>query len=135
MQSATDPVQDGLTGIQVLPPAASMAEDEIRINARDKADTQLKWKAEEGVWVLKNGVILLNDRSTGDQQSLRKKMLVHLPTGQSVSSYNSMEQMLRELGWERYYGDIELLQFRKRNSIDLISLISPGSTRFTCTCV
>ncbi|XP_074344165.1 flowering-promoting factor 1-like [Apium graveolens] len=75
-----------------------------------------------GVWVFKNGVIRLNDGSTGDQQSLRKKVLVHLPTGRVVSSYNSLEQMLRELGWERYYGDIELLQFHKRNSIDLISL-------------
>ncbi|WOG81306.1 hypothetical protein DCAR_0100452 [Daucus carota subsp. sativus] len=75
-----------------------------------------------GVWVFKNGVIRLNDGSNGDQQSSRKKVLVHLPTGQVVSSYNSLEQMLRELGWERYHGDIELLQFHKRNSIDLISL-------------
>lgn len=77
-----------------------------------------------GVWVFKNGVIRLNDdNSLADQQSGRKKVLLHLPTGQVVSSYNFLEQMLRELGWERYYdGDIDLIQFHKQSSIDLISL-------------
>ncbi|KAK1367607.1 Flowering-promoting factor 1 [Heracleum sosnowskyi] len=75
-----------------------------------------------GVWVFKNGIMRLNEGATMDQQSGRKKVLVHLPTGQVVSSYSSLRQMLMELGWEIYYGDIELLQFHKASSIDLISL-------------
>ncbi|KAG9131853.1 hypothetical protein Leryth_016585, partial [Lithospermum erythrorhizon] len=55
--------------------------------------------------------------------SSRKKVLVHLPTGEIVSSYSTLEQILRNLGWERYYGgDFDLLQFHKHSSIDLISL-------------
>ncbi|KAL1834742.1 hypothetical protein ACET3Z_004393 [Daucus carota] len=73
-----------------------------------------------GVWVFKNGIIRLNEGS--DHQSSRKKVLVHLPTGEVVSSYASLRQMLMGLGWEIYYGDIELLQFHKASSIDLISL-------------
>lgn len=78
-----------------------------------------------GVWVFKNGVMRLNDGggSSSDQQSsVRKKVLVYLPTGEVISSYKSLEKILIELGWERYYGDIELFQFHKRCSIDLISL-------------
>lgn len=55
--------------------------------------------------------------------SSRKKVLVHLPTGEVVSSYSFLERVLKELGWERYYGgDHDLIQFHKRSSIDLISL-------------
>ncbi|XP_074335749.1 flowering-promoting factor 1-like [Apium graveolens] len=75
-----------------------------------------------GVWVFKNGIMRLNEGSTLDQQSSRRKVLVHLPTGQVVSSYSSLRKMLIELGWDIYYGDIELLQFHKTSSIDLISL-------------
>ncbi|KAJ7958664.1 Flowering-promoting factor 1 [Quillaja saponaria] len=82
-----------------------------------------------GVWVFKNGVFRLVENpqaeasSDGRQGSLRKKVLVHLPTGQVVSSYSLLEQILTELGWERYYGgDPDLYQFHKRSSIDLISL-------------
>ncbi|XP_074348460.1 flowering-promoting factor 1-like [Apium graveolens] len=78
-----------------------------------------------GVWVFKDGVMRLNDGggSSSDQQSsVKKKVLVHLPTGEVISSYKSLEKILIELGWERYYGDIELFQFHKRCSIDLISL-------------
>ncbi|KAK9683935.1 hypothetical protein RND81_10G176000 [Saponaria officinalis] len=88
-----------------------------------------------GVWVFKNnGVIRLVENphnqgennqggSSSDQPRMRKKKLVHLPSGQVITSYRMLEQILRELGWETYYsGDIELIQFHKRFSIDLISL-------------
>ncbi|KAJ4833575.1 Flowering-promoting factor 1-like protein 2 [Turnera subulata] len=82
-----------------------------------------------GVWVFKNnGVIRLVENpaaeSDGRQGSgSRKKVLVHLPTGQVVSSYAFLERILTQLGWERYYGgDPDLFQFHKRSSIDLISL-------------
>ncbi|KAG9139809.1 hypothetical protein Leryth_020228 [Lithospermum erythrorhizon] len=68
-----------------------------------------------GVWLFRNGVIRLveNPGATGAEQvegrhqsssSSRKKVLVHLPTGEIVSSYSTLEQILRNLGWERYYG-------------------------------
>ncbi|KAL2519790.1 FPF1-like protein 1 [Forsythia ovata] len=83
-----------------------------------------------GVWVFKNnGVIRLVEnpaaeveKSNGTSTS-RRKVLVHLPMEEVVSSYNSLEQILTDLGWERYYeGDPHLLQFHKHSSIDLISL-------------
>ncbi|CAI0438768.1 unnamed protein product [Linum tenue] len=64
----------------------------------------------------------------GRQSSRRTKVLVHLPSGQVVTSYAALECILFGLGWERYYGggggggEPELLQFHKRSSIDLISL-------------
>ncbi|KAH0940967.1 hypothetical protein HID58_000604 [Brassica napus] len=94
-----------------------------------------------GVWVFnKNGVMRLVEnpynQSSGDssdssssggcqQQRMRRKILVHLPTSEVVSSYGSLERILKGLGWERYYyGDNadHLLQFHKKTSIDLISL-------------
>ncbi|XP_074289766.1 flowering-promoting factor 1-like protein 2 [Silene latifolia] len=84
-----------------------------------------------GVWVFKNnGVIRLvenpqadNQGGTSDQPRMRKKVLVHLPSGQVITSYRLLEQILRDLGWETYFGgDPELNQFHKRSSIDLISL-------------
>lgn len=87
-------------------------------------------KKMSGVWVFRNGVFRLVENpqaeasSDGRQGSgSRKKVLVHLPTGQVVSSYSSLEQILTGLGWERYYGgDPDLFQFHKHSSIDLISL-------------
>ncbi|GMY17766.1 flowering-promoting factor 1 [Fagus crenata] len=71
-----------------------------------------------GVWVFRNGVYHLEAEA-----SARRKVLVHLPTGQVVSSYSSLEQILSELGWERYYGgDPDRFQFHKQSSIDLITL-------------
>lgn len=84
-----------------------------------------------GVWVFKNnGVIRLvenpgaeQDGRNGSSSSSRRKVLVHLPSGQVVSSYGCLEQILTGLGWERYYsGDPDLFQFHKHSSIDLISL-------------
>ncbi|XP_023524426.1 flowering-promoting factor 1-like protein 2 [Cucurbita pepo subsp. pepo] len=92
-----------------------------------------------GVWVFRsNGVIRLVENSqagagtgtgTGADYSSsgsgggRKKVLVHLPSGQPVCSYGFLEKILEGLGWERYYeGDPDLFQFHKLSSIDLISL-------------
>ncbi|KAL1533937.1 Flowering-promoting factor 1 [Salvia divinorum] len=81
-----------------------------------------------GVWVFKNnGVMQLVENPRFDyvegKCSSKRKVLVHLPTGQVVSSYKSLDQILQNLGWERYYsGDPDLYQFHKPSSIDLISL-------------
>ncbi|KAI4316232.1 hypothetical protein L6164_024231 [Bauhinia variegata] len=71
-----------------------------------------------GVWVFKNNGVF-----EGKHVGSRKKVLVYLPTGEVVSSYHFLEQLLTGLGWERYYGgDPDLFQFHKHSSIDLISL-------------
>ncbi|KAG6390221.1 hypothetical protein SASPL_147953 [Salvia splendens] len=81
-----------------------------------------------GIWVFKNnGVMQLVENPGADcaesKGVSKRKVLVHLPTGQVVSSYKSLDQILRNLGWERYYGgDPDLYQFHKHSSIDLISL-------------
>ncbi|GLT67550.1 hypothetical protein SLA2020_398480 [Shorea laevis] len=52
----------------------------------------------------------------------RPKVLVYLPTNQVISSYSALEQILKGLGWERYSGVPDLLQYHKHSSNDLISL-------------
>ncbi|XP_059645042.1 flowering-promoting factor 1-like protein 1 [Cornus florida] len=84
-----------------------------------------------GVWKFdEKGVIRFSENPRADSagrkaNSTRRKVLVHLTTREVVSSYTSLEQILRGLGWERYSGsasDPNLLQFHKQSSIDLISL-------------
>ncbi|KAJ8623182.1 hypothetical protein MRB53_031711 [Persea americana] len=81
-----------------------------------------------GVWVFKNGVVRLvenpaTERVDGRQSSSgRRKVLVHTPTNEVITSYASLERKLSGLGWERYYHDPDLLQFHKQSSIHLISL-------------
>lgn len=80
-----------------------------------------------GVWLFpKNGVFRLIENPQAESSSSssgRRKVLVYLPTGEVVSSYSSLEKILKGLGWERYYGgDPDLFQFHKHSSIDLISL-------------
>ncbi|KAK4778078.1 hypothetical protein SAY87_018265 [Trapa incisa] len=80
-----------------------------------------------GVWIFdSNGTFRLVENPQGSWMQgggTKRKVLVHLPTGEVVSSYGFLEQVLIGLGWERYYqGEPELFQFHKRNSIDLISL-------------
>nr|AFK37888.1 unknown [Medicago truncatula] len=78
-----------------------------------------------GVWVFKNGVFRLveNPQAESEVRHGKRKMLVHLPTGEVVTSYVFLERILIGLGWERYYdGDVDLYQFHKHCSIDLISL-------------
>ncbi|KAL8254355.1 hypothetical protein R6Q59_032576 [Mikania micrantha] len=77
-----------------------------------------------GVWVFNNGVLRLvpNLGSDSYQGSARRKVLVHVPSNQVVTSYDVLESILSSLGWERYYDDPDLLQFHKRLTVHLISL-------------
>ncbi|KAF5753986.1 putative flowering-promoting factor 1 [Helianthus annuus] len=78
-----------------------------------------------GVWVFnQNGVVRLVESPGGDscQGSARRKVLVHVPTNEVVTSYDRLERILSSLGWERYYDDPDLLQFHKRSTVHLISL-------------
>ncbi|KAL8208282.1 hypothetical protein R6Q57_007694 [Mikania cordata] len=77
-----------------------------------------------GVWVFNNGVLRLvpNPGSDSYQGSGRRKVLVHVPSNQVVTSYDILESILSSLGWERYYDDPDLLQFHKRLTVHLISL-------------
>ncbi|CAM0880685.1 unnamed protein product [Alopecurus aequalis] len=76
-----------------------------------------------GVWVFKNGVVRLVENPGSERTStVRRKALMHTPSGQMVSSYSTLEAKLTALGWERYYEDPSLYQFHKRGCLDLISL-------------
>lgn len=76
-----------------------------------------------GVWVFKNGVLRLVENPGEDQGSnARRKVLVHVPSEEVITSYSVLERKLTDLGWERYYDDPDLLQFHKRSTIHLISL-------------
>ncbi|CAL9149939.1 unnamed protein product, partial [Musa hybrid cultivar] len=76
-----------------------------------------------GVWVFKNGVVRLIENPANEQSStIRRKVLLHIPTNEVITSYDNLERKLMSLGWERYYDDPGLLQFHKRSSVDLISL-------------
>ncbi|XP_074297651.1 flowering-promoting factor 1-like protein 3 [Silene latifolia] len=75
-----------------------------------------------GVWVFKNGVVRLVENPGAESISGQRKVLVHLPTGQVITSYDELEPKLLSLGWERYYDDYDLLQYHKRGTVHLISL-------------
>ncbi|KAJ7980256.1 Flowering promoting factor 1 [Quillaja saponaria] len=68
-----------------------------------------------GVGVSKNGVVRLVENP-------RRKVLVHTPTNEVITSYAVLERKLSSLGWERYYDDPDLLQFHKRSTVDIVSL-------------
>lgn len=52
----------------------------------------------------------------------KRKALLHVPSGQVVSSYALLERILvAGLGWERYY-DGDTLQYHKRGCVDLVRL-------------
>ncbi|KAK9179345.1 hypothetical protein WN944_025491 [Citrus x changshan-huyou] len=77
-----------------------------------------------GVWVFKNGVVRLENPGAEacSNSNTRRKVLVHVPTNEVMTSYAVLERKLSSLGWERYYDDPELLQFHKRSTVHLISL-------------
>ncbi|KAL6971292.1 Flowering-promoting factor 1 [Sarracenia purpurea var. burkii] len=78
-----------------------------------------------GVWVFKNGVVRLVENPGGESNpgsTQRRKVLVHTPTSEVITSYSVLERMLTSLGWERYYDEPDLLQFHKRSTVHLISL-------------
>ncbi|XP_009631683.1 flowering-promoting factor 1-like protein 3 [Nicotiana tomentosiformis] len=74
-----------------------------------------------GVWVFKNGVLRLVE-NPGDHFQGSRKVLVHVPTNEVITSYAILETKLYNLGWERYYDDPELLQYHKRSTTHLITL-------------
>jgi len=104
----------------------------VKNPSSDTRKAKVKGKKMSGVWMFKNnGVYRLvenpqaegSDGRQGKGSSSKRKVLVHLPSGEVVSSYAFLEQILTGLGWERYYdGDPDLYQFHKHSSIDLISL-------------
>ncbi|XP_076882293.1 flowering-promoting factor 1-like [Bidens hawaiensis] len=77
-----------------------------------------------GVWVFNNGVLRLvgNHGSDSYQGSTRRKVLIHVPSDEVITSYDVLERILSSFGWERYYDDPDLLQFHKRLTTHLISL-------------
>ncbi|KAF5187241.1 Flowering promoting factor [Thalictrum thalictroides] len=75
-----------------------------------------------GVWVFKNGVVRLVENPATESMDGRRKVLVHKPSNEVITSYAILERKLCALGWERYYDDVDLYQFHKQTSIDLISL-------------
>ncbi|XP_004296827.1 PREDICTED: flowering-promoting factor 1-like protein 3 [Fragaria vesca subsp. vesca] len=78
-----------------------------------------------GVWVFKNGVVRLVENPGADSlhgSNGRRKVLVHTPSDEVISSYAVLERKLFSLGWERYYDDPDLLQYHKRSTVHLISL-------------
>ncbi|KAK8501225.1 hypothetical protein V6N12_000344 [Hibiscus sabdariffa] len=82
-----------------------------------------------GVWVFKNGVVRLvenpgTESLDGSRQgsNTRRKVLVHTPSNEIITSYAILEHKLWSLGWERYYDDPDLFQFHKRSTVHLISL-------------
>ncbi|XP_010558820.1 PREDICTED: flowering-promoting factor 1-like protein 1 [Tarenaya hassleriana] len=80
-----------------------------------------------GVWVFKNGVVRLVENPAAEttvegSRQMKRKVLVHTPSNEVITSYAALERRLFGLGWERYYDDPDLLQFHKRSTIHLISL-------------
>ncbi|XP_030545637.1 flowering-promoting factor 1-like protein 3 [Rhodamnia argentea] len=78
-----------------------------------------------GVWIFKNGVVRLVENPGANPSSgsnSRRKVLVHSPSNEVITSYADLERKLVPLGWERYYNDPDLLQFHKSATVHLISL-------------
>ncbi|KAL5778938.1 hypothetical protein ACOSQ2_009675 [Xanthoceras sorbifolium] len=72
-----------------------------------------------GVWVFNNGVVRLENPGGDSMQgsNARRKVLVHVPTNEVITSYSVLERKLSSLGWERYYEVYpDLLQFHKRST-------------------
>ncbi|XP_062224724.1 flowering-promoting factor 1-like protein 4 [Phragmites australis] len=82
-----------------------------------------------GVWVFEDGIVRRADsdppggsRGGAGGGSRPNKVLVHVPSGEVVTSYDVLERRLRELGWERYVYDPCLLQFHQRSTVHLITV-------------
>ncbi|CAA2985922.1 flowering-promoting factor 1-like protein 3 [Olea europaea var. sylvestris] len=76
-----------------------------------------------GVWVFNDGVFrLVENPGESHGSNARRKVLVHVPSNEVITSYSVLGRILSSLGWERYYDDPELLQFHKRSTVHLISL-------------
>ena len=77
-----------------------------------------------GVWVFKDGVVRLVEKQGGETSGgSRRKILVHVPTGEVITSNEMLEGKLSALGWERYPpADPSLLQFHQRSTVHLITV-------------
>ncbi|KAL4272597.1 hypothetical protein GQ457_13G024390 [Hibiscus cannabinus] len=79
-----------------------------------------------GVWVFKKGVVsLVDDPSSlpsSDSKIVDSKVLVHTCSDEVITSHEIFKSKLSSLGWEKYYGDSELIQFHKKDFVDSISL-------------
>ncbi|KAL0457393.1 UNVERIFIED_CONTAM: Flowering-promoting factor 1-like protein 3 [Sesamum latifolium] len=72
-----------------------------------------------GVWCFKNGVVRLVE-NPGDCP--RRKLLVHLPTNEAITSYEVLERKLSSLGWER--------DFSKFKSIHMYDIVVKNRNEF-----
>lgn len=83
-----------------------------------------------GVWIFNDGIsqlvenplaVPMNENNT---TGVKGKVLVHLATNQEVTSYETLDQKLREAGWTRFWdGDDSLRQYHKSDCCNnLISL-------------
>ncbi|KAF7008794.1 hypothetical protein CFC21_023479 [Triticum aestivum] len=79
-----------------------------------------------GVWVFEDGIVRRADSEapgrSGGSGARPGKVLVHVPSGEVVTTYGVLERRLQELGWERYLNDPCLLQFHQRSTVHLISV-------------
>lgn len=76
-----------------------------------------------GVWRFKDGVLRLDSRAGEAGGGGRRKVLVHVPTNEVITSNEMLERKLASLGWERYPpGDPALLQFHQRSTVHLITV-------------
>ncbi|WOK92113.1 hypothetical protein Cni_G00804 [Canna indica] len=79
-------------------------------------------------------MVLQNEHQLTFNACKRRRVLVHVPTNEVITSYEVLEAKLAELGWERYQDGgsddgarPELLQFHKPSSVHLIPLPSDFS--------
>ncbi|KAF5465490.1 hypothetical protein F2P56_015496 [Juglans regia] len=82
-----------------------------------------------GVWVFKSGVVRLVENPSAESldgsrqgSNARRKVLVHTPSEEVITSYAVLERKLLSLGWEPYYEDADIFQFHRRATVHLISL-------------
>lgn len=106
------------------PPSPQELAHQTNLTQQNTLFPSLAFIKMSGVWIFKNGVVRLVENPGGEVSGSigRRKVLVHTPTNEVISSYTDLERKLSSLGWERYYDDPELLQFHKRSTVDLISL-------------
>ncbi|XXG80637.1 hypothetical protein AAC387_Pa09g1455 [Persea americana] len=57
-----------------------------------------------GSWGCFSRAVLLMENPAAELAT-RRKVLVHTPTNEVITSYTSLERKLAALGWERYQGD------------------------------
>ncbi|XP_024358882.1 flowering-promoting factor 1 [Physcomitrium patens] len=114
-----------------LPVATCFRGCELHVQKGSKtAAYQIRLYQMGGVWIFKDGFTQLVENPLAEpldgrnMTGVRRKVLVHVATNESIINYDQLEQKLREKGWTRYYaGDPNLRQYHKSDCTnDLISL-------------